>query len=516
MAEHIMQNKFDPQKTKTILIHDGRFHADDMMFAAMAQTVAAKYKNHINIQRVGELPEEYSAEIVAGDVGYGVYDHHTDKDGLPSLGNIKNTDTRMVSACGLLYEDIKDLLFSGESETKAVFEALLDVIEHCDNTPDKNTFADSINMLVPMDNTQMDESAQTAIKYCREIVEGFIKAHNKERAGAKWAVPKVFKGIVPGAEEQRESRYWKAPSSLRNRYKYISFNNEREIKLKAIDTYSLTCGVLSHEKRQSWRHVIEESDRVQIAELTKREKEEWPLAVSKMKHKTISIEHYISYSQFVKDIDALFVVSPSQRKGYSINLLKTNGGKYRFEPSLLLDFPGCCYVANDQRFISFETKEQALNAAYAAGEAVEQYLEKYGFAAYRDIYGGCAKEYSGDMYVDVISEDVTLNIYVREHIKDPNNLTVAEYRQLQIAVMDNPYLTHVFCKRFCSSGEKMSWDFTAIPADKEHLSPETLWTKNRNGIRWDMGLSSYLKTTAGQNMYQNVFPSPLTIERTRD
>ena len=47
----IIENRFDPRNTKTVIIHDGRFHADDMLFAAMAMYAAEKYKNKLELKR---------------------------------------------------------------------------------------------------------------------------------------------------------------------------------------------------------------------------------------------------------------------------------------------------------------------------------------------------------------------------------------------------------------------------------------------------------------------------------
>lgn len=503
----IIHNRFDPRKTKTVIVHDGRFHADDMLFLAMATIAAEKYRNRIEIVRTSVLPEEYSPTTVVGDIGFGVYDHHPDVDGTPAVGAQNNTEDYIAASCGLLYRDIKDVLFPGDSETKKVFEAFVDIIEHCDNTPDNNTFSDSVNFFSPPDDSKCDEMAMKAISYCKAVVNGFIDSHEKEKSGKTWAVPKVCGGIVPGVAEKKDTRYWKATNQVKNKYKYVSFNNKLDMKLRSMDTYSLACGALNQRKRQYWREEIAKSDAAQIEELARREREEWPKAVAEMKHKTIVLDNYIPYGQYVKELSALFVVIPSQRGGYTVNFLKTNTGKYRFEPDLLVNFDGCTFVANDKRFVFFDTKEHALEAAYMAGKTVERYFEKHGFNAYRDIYGGCAKGYTGDFYQDLISEDIALNMYVRENVRDLNDLTVEDYRKLQIAVTDNPYLIHSFCVHFFNEGEKMSWRPDVSATEIQGLKKDALWTKCRNGSRWDMGLANYLQTPRGVETFFKVNPS---------
>ena len=494
MEKSIITNRFNPRSTKTVIIHDGRFHADDMLLSAMAIIAAEKHRNKIEIKRMSKLPEIYDEHTVIGDLGFGVYDHHTDLNGNASLGSRNNTEDHVAAACGLLYRDIKEVLFPGASETKKVFEAFIDIIEHCDNTADNNTFSDSVNFLAPADEIVTPEILMRAINYCKAVVLGFIDSHEKEKSGRLWAVPKICSGIVPGVADKKDTRYWKANNQTKNKYKYVSFGGQSEIKLKSMDTYSLACGALSQHQRQHWREEIEKNDALQIAEMTRREREDWPKAVATMKHRTIELDKYVTYGPHVKDIGALFIVMPSQRGGYTITPLKTNTGKYRFEPTLLTGFTGCSFIANDNRFVFFDTKEHALEAAHACGKTVDKYIDKKGFDAYREIYGGCANGYTGDFYQDLISEDIALNLFAKDTISDLDNLTVGDYRRLQIAVMNNPYLIHSFCVRLCNEGNRMQWKADATVVSVSGLKPETLWTRHRNGGRWDLGLSSYLET----------------------
>lgn len=508
--KQIIHNRFDPRTTKTVIVHDGRFHADDMLFVAMANIAAKKYKNSITVVRTSQLPTEYDKTTIVGDIGFGVYDHHQNIDGTDAIGTQEHSQgERMAASCGILYHEIKDLLFPGDSETKKVFEAFIDIIEHCDNTPDNNTFSDSINLLTPIDENEMEAATQKAALYCETVVNGFISAHEKECSGKTWAIPRVCSGIVPGVVEKRDARYWKASNQLKNKYKYVSFNNKLNMKLRSMDTYSLACGVLNQRTRQYWRDEIERNDLVQINEMERREKEDWPVAVKAMKNRTIEMDNYIPYGPYVKEIPALFVVLPSQRGGYTITILKTNTGKYRFDPSLLLQFEGCTFAANDKRFVFFDSKEKALAAAHTAGQTVDKYIEKYGFDAYRDIYGGCAYEYTGDFYQDLIAEDISLNMFVREFVKNPNNLTVAEYRAIQTAVVGNPYLVHAFCTHFNNDGDAMSWDFEKSVTEISGLTQDTLLTKLQNGRPWDAGFASYITSEAGDAMMRKIKPQKL-------
>lgn len=507
MENKNVNNRLDMNKTNTILIHDGRFHADDMLFAAMASTVLETTGREIYIKRVNKVPDAYSEHILVGDLGYGVYDHHVSNDGVAAIGCEKNTETRTVSASGLLYDDIKDILFPGDSETKLVFGALIDIIEHCDNTSDSNTFSDAINYLTPVNEDEVNDKAPMVIKFCKDVVKGFILAHKKEKEGKAWAVPKVIRGIVPGIDEKKEERYWKPSAQVKARYKYISFNDEQEIKVKSTDTYSIACSVLNQQKRLRWKAEIEAVDAAQQEEMKKREVEYWPTVLNSMVNKTLFMDKYFPYGQHIKEISALFIVMPSQRGGYNVHFLKTSNGKYRFSPDLMMDYEGRMFVANDKRFISFDTKEHALTAAHMSGRMAETYLEEGGLDAYRNVYGGILKEeYTGDFFKDLISESIALNMYLKDTVKDLNNLSVEDYRRLQICIADNPYLIHTFCLRFDNSGEKMRWLFDKSVTDIEGLSKETLATRTITGKDWDFGILDFLKTERGIKLWNKVFP----------
>lgn len=500
-------NRFDVNKTNIVLVHDGRFHADDIMFVAMAAVMIEKTGRTLFVKRVNKVPIDYSENIIVGDIGYGVYDHHTSNDGSPAIGCNKNTKNRTVAACGLLYDDIKDILFPEESETKKVFGALIDIIEHCDNSADSNTFSDAINYLTPVSEKDFDEGAMNAIHFCKDVVKGFVAAHEKEMSGKLWAIPKVVRGVVPGVDDKKDERYWKPSAQVKNRYKYISFNDESDVKVSSFNTYSIACSVLTQQKRLFWKAEIEKIDSQQIEEMAKRESEFWPQALASMKDKTIYLDKYFPYGQHVKDMNALFVVIPSQRGGYNVHFLKTSNGKYRFNPDLMMNFEGRIFVANDKRFISFDTLEHALNAAHTSGRMTDTYLKEGGLNAYRNVYGGILKEeYTGDFFKDLISESVALNMYIKDTVKDLNNLSSEDYRRLQICVADNPYLIHTFCIRFDSSDENMKWLADKSVTDIENLSKDTLLTKTITGKNWDFGILDYLQTEAGINLWNKVFP----------
>lgn len=454
----ITLNKFKAGVTDTIYIHAGRFHADDALFAAMASIAISKNRKTPTIRRTNDVEFMRGENIIVGDIGRGVYDHHMEENNI-SLGAQNNTEDYYAAACGLLYKDISHLLFPGNvpTETRLVFEAFLDIIEHCDNTPDNSTFSDSINLMTPADTANTDERAMEAIKYCKDVVQGFMDAHMKERAGKMWAVPKTNKSVLPGMPEKYGDRYTKCPNSVAAKYKYISYNNKTDMKLRAMSTFSLAMSVLPEFKRKKWRKYIETCDKENQEAIAQREKDEWPQAVANMKHLTITIDNYIPWTKYIKDINAIFIIQESQRGGFSISPVRTNNGKYRCSPAIISNATGCTYVANDSRFLLFETKEMAQEAAYTAGKSIQTLLKNQGLEGYRKIYGGCADGYTGAVYQDIISEDIALKCYSRDYIQDENNVSIEFVNSLMEKMKDNEYMMHNIYSHFKKKDTHYEW-----------------------------------------------------------
>ena len=453
----VTMNRFKPGVTDTIYIHGGRFHADDTMFAAMASIAVQKYKKTPVVKRTNEITGIRGENIIVGDIGRGVYDHHSEEENV-SVGSMENTEDYMAAACGLLYKDIKTILFPDKrTESQYVFEALLDIIEHCDNTPDNSTFSDSINLMTPSDVEKTEERALLAVQFCKDVVLGFIDAHQKEKAGKLWAIPKTNRMNFPGIKEKVPERYTKTTRAIAKKYKYVSFNDKNDMKLRSLTSYSVAINVLPDWKRHKWKDFIEECDRVNQEDIKRREDEEWPKAVKEMQHLTIIIENYIPWAKYIKDINAVFIVQESQRGGYSVSPIKTNNGKYRCPANVINNAAGCTYVANDGRFLLFDSKESAIEAAHTAGSGIADYLERAQLQGYRKIYGGIDGEYVGALYQDVLSEDISLKCYVRKYADEP--VLSAEFVQsLLEQAQDNQYMLHCIYSHITLKDGVYTWE----------------------------------------------------------
>lgn len=96
--------KTTPQISK-LIVHDGVFHADDVLCAAMAKSL----NPDVWIQRTRRLDpmdiELNGNGVYIADVGGGKYDHHQPDAAV-------REDGAKYAACGLLYEEWKDALFN--------------------------------------------------------------------------------------------------------------------------------------------------------------------------------------------------------------------------------------------------------------------------------------------------------------------------------------------------------------------------------------------------------------------
>ena len=160
---------------KTGITHNGLFHADDVL----ATGILKELNPDINIIRTRNpaLIEAHqnSDNSIVFDVGMGEYDHHQ-KD-----AKIRE-DGHKYAAVGLIYNDVKDLLFPDNLQLQQEFEdKIIKPVEHNDNgeleNEDKNIVSEFVNNCIPAWNSDnsLDEAfeesvnlLQTAIKNIRE------------------------------------------------------------------------------------------------------------------------------------------------------------------------------------------------------------------------------------------------------------------------------------------------------------------------------------------------------------
>lgn len=164
-------SKTAPQISK-LVVHDGVFHADDVLCAAMARSL----NPDVWIQRTRRLDpmdiELNGNGVYIADVGDGKYDHHQPDAAV-------REDGAKYAACGLLYEEWKDALFNTKEGQKYFEDTYVKPIEVTDNGGERNMLSHAIGGLNPSWDQKTDWDA-AFLRGCRPDVR-----HSGGRAASR-------------------------------------------------------------------------------------------------------------------------------------------------------------------------------------------------------------------------------------------------------------------------------------------------------------------------------------------
>lgn len=158
-------SKTAPQISK-LVVHDGVFHADDVLCAAMARSL----NPDVWIQRTRRLDpmdiELNGNGVYIADVGGGKYDHHQPDAAV-------REDGAKYAACGLLYEEWKDALFNTKEGQKYFEDTYVKPIEVTDNGGERNMLSHAIGGLNPSwdQKTDWDAAFYEAVDRMSAILE---------------------------------------------------------------------------------------------------------------------------------------------------------------------------------------------------------------------------------------------------------------------------------------------------------------------------------------------------------
>lgn len=157
--------KTTPQISK-LIVHDGVFHADDVLCAAMARSL----NPDVWIQRTRRLDpmdiELNGSGVYIADVGGGKYDHHQPDAAV-------REDGAKYAACGLLYEEWKDALFNTKEGQQYFEDTYVKPIEVTDNGGEHNMLSHAIGGLNPSwdQKTDWDAAFYEAVDRMSAILE---------------------------------------------------------------------------------------------------------------------------------------------------------------------------------------------------------------------------------------------------------------------------------------------------------------------------------------------------------
>ena len=157
-----------------IIVHSGRFHADDVFCAAM---LLMCYPD-AEILRVSSVDDKYSRDkrTVVADIGFGKYDHHQ-----PDT-ELRDDGTR-YAACGLVFRDHKHILFDGNPDAAVTFERdYIIPVEIADNGGTENPLSRAVSAFNPAwdSDTDSDEMFEKAVLFIQKMIEREIGRHDAE------------------------------------------------------------------------------------------------------------------------------------------------------------------------------------------------------------------------------------------------------------------------------------------------------------------------------------------------
>ena len=146
--------------------HAGKFHADDVFATALLQIL----RPDIKITRGFVVPDDFDGIVY--DIGFGMFDHHqepreTRPNGIP------------YAAFGLLWRVLGPGLV-GERQARLIDENFIQPLDLNDNTGEQNSLCDAIGFFNPVWDSKEDQDACffKAVAVAKQILENQIESAN--------------------------------------------------------------------------------------------------------------------------------------------------------------------------------------------------------------------------------------------------------------------------------------------------------------------------------------------------
>ena len=163
---------------RRIIVHSGKFHADDVFAAAILLMIWPDAE----VERKGAVEKgeyDHDAETIVTDIGHGKFDHHQPDAEIRENGN-------RYAACGLVFREFGELLFEGNAEAADTFEKeYIYPIEITDNGGVSNPLSRFISSLNPSWDCgkNSDERFAEAVAFAQTVIFREIeRAESEERA----------------------------------------------------------------------------------------------------------------------------------------------------------------------------------------------------------------------------------------------------------------------------------------------------------------------------------------------
>lgn len=156
---------------KKIIVHGGKFHADDLLCVAMAKVITSgvisyERKNTITFE---DLDGFNKGEVIICDIGGGKYDHHQADAEVKENGH-------KYAACGLFYKDFASALFPDEDSINLFRQKYIEEVEEVDNGYTvKGALSQAIASFLPtwqnQDNESWNKQFELALNWLIPIIK---------------------------------------------------------------------------------------------------------------------------------------------------------------------------------------------------------------------------------------------------------------------------------------------------------------------------------------------------------
>ena len=220
------------ENLKTIITHDGVFHADEVFATALIKLVAKENNNENKIQIIRTrnpkiLQEHLALETsIVIDVGNSEYDHHQELK-----YNTINGEQIPMSSFGLVHKKFLELnLISFDKD----LQSLVTEIDKADNGVAPSTVSTLIRTFTPnwnnTNDTAMDDAFKKAVKFAKVILENML-----EKTKYNFFAEEIIKDEIQNLKKQNE---FKTKNKKRNYLILESFIPFQETIIKYNETVS--------------------------------------------------------------------------------------------------------------------------------------------------------------------------------------------------------------------------------------------------------------------------------------
>lgn len=302
-----------------LIVHDGSFHADDVLVAAMLSELnPSLLVLRLDASQLG--PYRNDQAVLIADIGRGRFDHHQPDAARRSDGN-------KHAACGLVWEAFSDRLRPRNDKCARIWKKQLEAIEDADNGINRKSEERSpITEIVSYSNPEWDDASYLDERFVDKCFASTTKA-------------------------------------IREGFVHLLLETDSTHDMPACDINKVMKNLWATAKYLRQRHY----DAVKRATSMVEE------AIQKSDGRTLVLERYLPYARTVYDHNQSHkekierVIYPSNRGGYTLRAVNIDLDGFDLirpldETWLVTQPKGCSFVHQGLFIACFDTLDDAIAA----------------------------------------------------------------------------------------------------------------------------------------------------------